>query len=136
MPSSSSVDLHYKLEGLEDAPVLVMSNSLGTTLQMWNDQALTLSKRFRLLRYDHRGHGASPVLLGPYTVDDLGRDAPRTPGPAGDRELLFLWPFSRGDGWYVAGERGPRTHRTARAVLYVSQARTTRELDIAGGDSP
>lgn len=74
MKSGSSVDLHYMLEGPEDAPVLAMSNSLGTTLAMWDEQAPILGERFRLLRYDHRGHGASPVPPGPYTIDDLGRD--------------------------------------------------------------
>lgn len=74
MTTGSTVDLHYTLEGPEDAPVLVMSNSLGTTLHMWDDQAPLLGERFRLLRYDHRGHGASPVPPGPYTVDDLGWD--------------------------------------------------------------
>ena len=59
----------------EDAPVLVMANSLGTTLRMWDDQAPELRERFRLLRYDHRGHGGSPVPPGLYEIEDLGRDA-------------------------------------------------------------
>jgi 3-oxoadipate enol-lactonase len=67
-------DLNYLLEGPEDARVLVLSNSLGTTLGMWDDQAPTLRERFRLLRYDHRGHGDSPVPPGPYKIEDLGRD--------------------------------------------------------------
>jgi 3-oxoadipate enol-lactonase / 4-carboxymuconolactone decarboxylase len=70
----STVALHYLLEGRGDAPVLVLANSLGTTLRMWDRQAAALSGRFRLLRYDHRGHGGSPVPPGPYTIDDLGRD--------------------------------------------------------------
>jgi 3-oxoadipate enol-lactonase len=68
------VELHHLLEGPEDAPVLVMANSLGTTLSMWEDQAPALRERFRLLRYDHRGHGGSPVPSGPYEIGDLGRD--------------------------------------------------------------
>jgi 3-oxoadipate enol-lactonase len=68
------VDVNYVLEGPEEAPVLVLSNSLGTTLGMWDDQAPALRERFRLLRYDHRGHGGSPVPPGPYTIDDLGGD--------------------------------------------------------------
>jgi 3-oxoadipate enol-lactonase len=67
--------LDYLLEGPEEAPVLVLSNSLGTTLGMWDDQAPILRERFCLLRYDHRGHGGSPVPSGPYTLEDLGRDA-------------------------------------------------------------
>ena len=55
------VELHYSLEGPDEAPVLVLSNSLGTTLSMWDEQASALRDEFRLLRYDHRGHGGSPV---------------------------------------------------------------------------
>jgi 3-oxoadipate enol-lactonase len=75
MKTGDTVALHHVLEGPEDAPVLVVSNSLGTTLRMWDDQAPVLLESFRLLRYDHRGHGDSPVSPGPYAIDDLGRDA-------------------------------------------------------------
>jgi 3-oxoadipate enol-lactonase len=74
MTTDETVALHHLLEGPEDAPVVVMANSLGTTLSMWDDQAPSLRGRFRLLRYDHRGHGGSPVPSGPYTIEDLGRD--------------------------------------------------------------
>ncbi len=74
MTTDGSVALHHLLEGAEDAPVLVMANSLGATLNMWDEQAGTLRDRFRLLRYDHRGHGSSPVPPGPHGIDDLGRD--------------------------------------------------------------
>jgi 3-oxoadipate enol-lactonase len=69
------VELNHILEGPEDAPVLVLSNSLGSTLGMWDDQAPVLRERFRLVRYDQRGHGDSPVPSGPYKIEDLGRDA-------------------------------------------------------------
>jgi 3-oxoadipate enol-lactonase len=68
------VELNHVLEGPEDAPVLILSNSLGTTLSMWDDQASVLRERFRLLRYDQRGHGDSPVPSGPYKIEDLGLD--------------------------------------------------------------
>ncbi len=74
MTVGSTVDLPHFLEGPEDAPVLVLSNSLGTTLEMWDEQAPALGERFRLLHYDHRGHGGSPVPPGPYKIEDLGRD--------------------------------------------------------------
>lgn len=74
MTQGSTVELHHVIEGPEDAPVLVTANSLGTTLAMWDPQAAALSERFRLLRYDHRGHGGSPVPQGPYSIEDLGRD--------------------------------------------------------------
>src|SRR5215210_4777263 len=74
MTTSDRVELNYLVEGPEDAPVLVLANSLGTALGMWDDQARTLRERFRLLRYDHRGHGGSSVPPGPYEIEDLGRD--------------------------------------------------------------
>lgn len=74
MTARETVELHHLLEGPEDAAVLVMANSLGTTPRMWEDQAPALRERFRLLRYDHRGHGGSPVPPGPYSIEDLGRD--------------------------------------------------------------
>lgn len=69
-----TISLHHTLDGPEDAPVVIMANSLGTTLAMWNDQASVLQDRFRMLRYDHRGHGKSSVPPGPYAIDDLGWD--------------------------------------------------------------
>ena len=74
MPNDGNLDLNYVLEGPEDAPILVLANSLGTTLDMWDGQASALREHFRLLRYDHRGHGDSTVPDGPYELDDLGRD--------------------------------------------------------------
>ncbi len=69
-----SVEIHHTLEGPDDAAVLVFSNSLGTTGVMWDAQAAALSDRFRVLRYDARGHGSTPATRGPYTVGDLAGD--------------------------------------------------------------
>ena len=74
MTDGGTPDLNYLLEGPEDAPVLVLSNSLGTAMEMWDAQAPALRERFRLLRYDTRGHGGSPAPPGPYEIGDLGRD--------------------------------------------------------------
>lgn len=67
---------HFKisLSGPKNAPVLVLGNSLGTTLEMWEPQVKSLSEHFRLLRYDTRGHGESVITTGPYTFDMLGAD--------------------------------------------------------------
>lgn len=67
-------ELNVRLEGPVDAPVLVLSNSLGTDLNMWDAQALAFSEHFRVLRYDTRGHGGSSVTPGPYSIERLGRD--------------------------------------------------------------
>lgn len=67
-------ELHYQIDGPQDAPVLVLSGSLGTDLHMWDSQVTALSKSFRVVRYDTRGHGQSLVTQGPYTIEQLGRD--------------------------------------------------------------
>jgi 3-oxoadipate enol-lactonase len=67
--------IHYELAGPEKAPVLVFSNSLGTDLTMWDAQVPEVAKKFRVLRYDKRGHGQSSAPSGPYTIEQLGRDA-------------------------------------------------------------
>jgi 3-oxoadipate enol-lactonase len=71
---SEPVAVHHRLDGPGDAPVLVLGHSIGCDLGMWDPQMEALSARFRVLRYDHRGHGASPVPSGPYSLDDLGAD--------------------------------------------------------------
>jgi 3-oxoadipate enol-lactonase len=65
---------HHVLSGPRDAPVLAMSVSLGTDLSMWDPQLPALAERYRVLRYDLRGHGASPIPAGPYSIGDLGGD--------------------------------------------------------------
>jgi 3-oxoadipate enol-lactonase len=69
-----SVEVHHQVEGPADAPVLVLSNSLGTSLEMWDGVVPALAERHRVLRYDQRGHGRSPVPPGPYSMADLGGD--------------------------------------------------------------
>jgi 3-oxoadipate enol-lactonase len=69
-----TVDLHHLDEGAPDAPVLVLSGSLGSTLEMWRPQMAALTQQFRVIRIDHRGHGGSPVPAGPYRVADLAED--------------------------------------------------------------
>jgi 3-oxoadipate enol-lactonase len=65
--------LYHEIVGPADAPTLLMGGSLGTTLRMWDGQA-PLEADLRLVRFDHRGHGRSPVPPGPYEIADLGRD--------------------------------------------------------------
>ncbi len=65
--------LHREIVGAADAPVLLMGGSLGSTLRMW-DKQLPLAAALRLVRFDHRGHGGSPVPPGPYGIEDLGQD--------------------------------------------------------------
>ncbi|MAG65917.1 MAG: 3-oxoadipate enol-lactonase [Pseudomonas sp.] len=76
MPSVQLADasLNYRFDGPEGAPVLVLSNSLGTDLHMWDAQIPAFAEHFRVLRYDTRGHGGSTVTPGSYSIEQLGRD--------------------------------------------------------------
>ena len=82
--ASNRPRLNYTIDGpthknLEDAPWLTLSHSLATDLSMWEPQVAELSKYFRVLRYDARGHGASEIPTGPYEMQDLVDD------------LIHLW---------------------------------------------
>jgi 3-oxoadipate enol-lactonase len=69
------MSLAYDMHGADDAPVLVLPSSLGTTRALWDGQVEELSRAFRVLRYEHRGHGASTVTPGPYSIRQLAEDA-------------------------------------------------------------
>ena len=73
--AANGTELFHDLAGPEGAPVVAFSNSLGATLEMWDAQARALAGRYRVLRYDTRGHGRSPVVDRPATtLDDLAAD--------------------------------------------------------------
>lgn len=74
---SDGARIHYRFDGTERGPVVVLSSSLGTNLSMWDAQVPALAARFRVLRYDTRGHGQSSVAPGPYSMTQLGRDVVR-----------------------------------------------------------
>ena len=66
--------LNVSVEGRDGGPTLMLSNSLGCTLQMWEPQMKALTQVFRVIRYDRRGHGKSGVPAGPYSMERFGRD--------------------------------------------------------------
>ncbi len=68
------MDLEYRLDGPDSAPVLVLSNSLGTLWSLWDNQFTEFSKYFRVLRYHTRGHGSSPLPAEALTLASLGQD--------------------------------------------------------------
>lgn len=68
----SVVDVHAVVTG--SGPAVVLSNSLGSDHRMWDAQLAELERHFTVVRYDTRGHGASPVPAGPYSIDDLTDD--------------------------------------------------------------
>jgi 3-oxoadipate enol-lactonase len=69
-----TVELYYTVDGPAEAPALVLGASLGTDTTLWQPQVPGLAERFRVVRYDHRGHGRSPVPTGPYRIEELGAD--------------------------------------------------------------
>ena len=72
---ANGITIHYELSGPNDAPVVLLSNSLGTRLEMWDPQVQALTQRYRVLRYDSRGHGRSSAPAGPYSIEMLAEDA-------------------------------------------------------------
>ena len=66
--------INVSVEGRDGGPTLMLSNSLGCTLQMWEPQMKALTQVFRVIRYDRRGHGKSNVPPAPYTLERFGRD--------------------------------------------------------------
>lgn len=70
-------DIHiaYSWDGLPDGPVVMMAHAMGTSQQIWDRQMEVLAPRFRVLRYDWRGHGETDAPPGPYTLDQFGCDA-------------------------------------------------------------
>ena len=107
--------INVEVEGDDDAPALMLSNSLGTNLHMWDDQAGEFAKHFRLIRYDRRGHGKSGVPAGPYIFGPLRPRHPRHPRRARDREDQLVRAVDGRHGRPMAGRQRARPRREARA---------------------
>ncbi len=87
--SCNGARLFYRLEGMPDKAVLIFSHSIGTDHAMWAPQVLDLLSHFQVLRYDTRGHGASEVTNGEYTIELLGADVLRLADSLGIRKFAF-----------------------------------------------
>jgi len=72
--TANGISMNYQLEGPANAPVVTLSHSLATNLSMWDPQIAALTSRYRVLRYDTRGHGGTEAPEGPYTLDQLAED--------------------------------------------------------------
>lgn len=79
----------WQADGLKDGPALILSNSLGTSMAMWEPQLAALGQSFRVIRYDTRGHGKSDVPAGAYSLDRLGRDVLELADALGIRTFAF-----------------------------------------------
>jgi len=72
--TGDGVRIAYEVDGAHNRPTLILANSIGTTFHMWDGQIGELSRHFRVVRYDFRGHGGSAVPPGAYSDGRLGRD--------------------------------------------------------------
>src|SRR5208337_4428176 len=70
----NDVVIHYEIEGPGDAPLVTLSHSLATSLELWDLQLPVLRGEYRILRFDTRGHGSSSAPAGPYTMEMLAAD--------------------------------------------------------------
>ncbi|AHY46238.1 3-oxoadipate enol-lactonase [Rubrobacter radiotolerans] len=140
MQGRGAARLEHRLDGPEGAPVVVLSNSLGTTYEMWDAQLPVLARGFRVLRYNGRGHGGSEVPDGPYAIEDLGRDVVHLLDSLGIREFSFCG-LSLGGmvGMWVASEIPERVQRLALCCtaaklgppeMWDERAQTARESGV------
>ena len=81
--TANGISMNYTLEGPAQAPALIMSHSLATDLSMWDPTLPALTGKFRVLRYDTRGHGGTDAPTGAYTLDQLADDAKALLGALG-----------------------------------------------------
>ena len=88
--------IYWRLDGLPDRPVLLLLNSLGTDLSMWDPVVPSLTEHYRLLRLDTRGHGASDVPAGDYALAQLGADVLAVMDAAGVAKAVAVCGLSLG----------------------------------------
>jgi 3-oxoadipate enol-lactonase len=135
------VTLHYKLEGPPNAQTIVFSSSLGTTHELWDAQAEELATSFRVLRYDHRGHGRSGVPPGPYTMEQLTADVAELLDGL-ELESVTFCGLSLGGavGMFLASRAPDRVERLVlcstsarfgQPDFWLDRARTVREHGVA-----
>jgi 3-oxoadipate enol-lactonase len=86
---ANGIDFNYTVDGPEGAPWVVFSNSLATTVAMWDGQAEALKDKYRVLRYDQRGHGATDAPAGRYAFDTLVADAAALMEAVGVKQACF-----------------------------------------------
>ena len=114
--SFDGTPLNMRIEGPEGAPVLVLAHSLGGSIDLWREAAPLLADRFRVVRYDARGHGASSAPEGEYSVEMMGRDALAILDAVGAGKAHFAG-LSMGGmiGMWLAAHQGGRIDRLVLA---------------------
>ena len=86
---ANGINFNYAVDGPEGAPWIIFSNSLATTVAMWDEQAAALKGKHRVLRYDQRGHGATEAPAGRYAFDTLVADAAALMDAVGIKKAHF-----------------------------------------------
>ena len=118
----SAVAVSYTVDGAADAPVVVLSNSLGATRGMWDPQVPGLAERYRVVTYDTRGHGESPAPAGPYTLDDLVDDLVALLDEVGAAAGARRRALARRDDGDAAGRPGAAAGRPAGPAVHLGEA--------------
>jgi 3-oxoadipate enol-lactonase len=88
--TANGISMHYTLNGPASAPVVTLGHSLATNLTMWEPQVSALAARYRVLRYDTRGHGETDAPAGAYSLDLLAEDARALLGALGVERTHFI----------------------------------------------
>jgi 3-oxoadipate enol-lactonase len=125
----TAVEVPHRIDGVDDAPPLVLSNSLGSTSEMWEPQIPALAQRFRVIRYEHRGHDDAPVPPEPYDLDDLGGDVVALLDRLGVERTDFCGLSLGGMVGMWLGINAPE--RIGRLVLLCTSPMLSREHDWA-----
>ena len=73
--SANGINFAYRWDGQSSGPVVMMAHAMGTSLRIWDDQVAALAAKYRILRYDWRGHGATDAPPGPYSLEQFSDDA-------------------------------------------------------------
>ncbi len=115
MPVITSHDgtpIDVEVTGPDNAPVLMLSSSLGTTKHMWDPQMAAFAGKYRVVRYDRRGHGKSGVPQGPYNMEMLGRDAIAVMDGLGLKTINWLGLSMGGmEGMWLGANAGDRIEK-------------------------
>ncbi len=87
---ANGININYQMEGPDSAPVVTLSHSLAADLSMWDPQMKELTKQYRVLRYDMRGHGGTEVTHGPYSIEELTTDVHSLHVALGIKQTHFI----------------------------------------------
>ncbi|MBH66798.1 MAG: hypothetical protein CMM58_00435 [Rhodospirillaceae bacterium] len=88
--SVHGIETAYKWDGLDDAPIVMMAHAMGTSHRIWDQQISILENKYKILRYDWRGHGATSAPVGPYTLDEFVEDAVGTMDALGIKNVHWI----------------------------------------------